>query len=73
MQPSTRWPSLRTQPFCMLRARVHSCIQAEAVKALLAHRLSPDDPLSAMHEWDDILSGKHPLWDGVSEPYKQVL
>jgi len=47
--------------------------EAEAVKTLLAHRLSSDDPQAAMHEWYSILDGQHTLWDGVSEPYKQVI
>ena len=46
--------------------------QAQSVKTLLAHRLPADDPAAAQLEWYSILNGQHSLWDGVSEPYKQV-
>jgi hypothetical protein len=50
-----------------------TALQGKAVKALLAHRLSSSDPHAAKHEWYRIVEGQHPLWQGVSEPYKHVI
>lgn len=47
--------------------------EARAVKALLAHRLCSSDAESAKKEWYDIVEGEHPLWGGVSEPYKHTI
>jgi hypothetical protein len=47
--------------------------QARAVKALLAHRLPASDPSTAKLEWYAIVEGDHPLWEGVSQPYKHVI
>ena len=43
------------------------------MKTLLAHRLHPTDAQAAKMEWYSIAEGLHPLWDGVSEPYKHVI
>ena len=48
-------------------------MQAQAVKELLAYRLSADDAAAAKQEWYDIVEGSHRLWQGVSEPYKHVI
>jgi hypothetical protein len=47
--------------------------EARAVKALLGHRLSPQDPEAAKMEWYSIVEGDHELWDGLSEPYKHTI
>lgn len=49
------------------------CHQAKAVKALLGHRLPPEDPTAAKLEWYSIVEGTHPKWSGVSEPYKHMI
>jgi 2-phospho-L-lactate transferase/gluconeogenesis factor (CofD/UPF0052 family) len=47
--------------------------EAQAVKRLLAHRLSREDAEEAKHEWYRIVEGDHMLWEGVSEPYKHTI
>mmetsp|Transcript_9760 Transcript_9760/g.24957 ORF Transcript_9760/g.24957 Transcript_9760/m.24957 type:complete len:487 (+) Transcript_9760:1-1461(+) len=66
-----------------LRLADSSTAEARAVSALLAHRLpshAGDFPLSgdgacdpAKQEWSRIVEGEHPLWDGISEPYKNTI
>lgn len=38
------------------------CLQARAVKRLLAHRLPAYDTLAAKQEWYAIVEGQHTLW-----------
>jgi 2-phospho-L-lactate transferase/gluconeogenesis factor (CofD/UPF0052 family) len=48
--------------------------EAAAVAALLAHRLPGGATgAAARAEWAEILEGAHPLWAGVSEPYKHTI
>ena len=42
------------------------------MKSLLGHRL-PQDPGAAKAEWYRIVEGEHPLWAGMSEPYKNTV
>ena len=48
-------------------------VQANAVKALLAHRISPKGSAAAKSEWYEIVEGQHALWRGMSEPYKHTI
>ena len=50
-----------------------SCVQARAVRKLLAHRLSGESAEKAKAEWYEVVEGDHSLWDGVSEPYKHTI
>lgn len=47
--------------------------QANAVKALLAHRLSSQGSAAAKAEWFEIVEGQHLLYTGMSEPYKHTI
>jgi hypothetical protein len=47
--------------------------EARAVRRLLAHRLPPHCGRAAKAEWAEIVEGDHPLWAGVSEPYKHTI
>ena len=55
-----------------LRLADEATTEARAVKALLGHRL-PADASAAKAEWHTIVEGDHPLWSGVSEPYKHTV
>ena len=50
-----------------------NCVQARAVKRLLAHRLDGSDAAAARREWHDLVEGQHALWAGVSDPYKHTI
>ena len=39
----------------------------------MAHRLPGGNAAAAKAEWCDIVEGEHPLWKGVSEPYKDTI
>ncbi|GMH38306.1 hypothetical protein BSKO_06190 [Bryopsis sp. KO-2023] len=56
-----------------LRLADDSDSEARAVRRLLGHRLPTDDGEEAKREWYSIVEGCHPLWDGVSEPYKHTI
>ncbi|KAK9787020.1 hypothetical protein WJX73_008755, partial [Symbiochloris irregularis] len=56
-----------------LRLADDSNDEANAVKNLLAHRLSSKSNRAARAEWYEIVEGQHELWDGVSEPYKHTI
>jgi len=43
------------------------------VRCLLAHRLLSDSRSLAAQEWYEVVEGEHPLWEGVSEPYKHTI
>ena len=43
------------------------------MRALLGHRLSAHDGDAAKLEWYNIVEGDHPLWSGLSEPYKHTI
>ena len=49
------------------------CVQAQAVRKLLAHRLSGESAEKAKAEWYEVVEGDHSLWEGVSEPYKHTI
>lgn len=51
----------------------HLCLQARAVKQLLAHRLDSHEAAAARREWHDLVEGQHRLWAGVSDPYKHTI
>ena len=53
--------------------KVPGCVQARAVRKLLAHRLSGESAERAKAEWYEVVEGDHSLWDGVSEPYKHTI
>jgi len=53
--------------------RVGKPVQGEAVRDLLAHRLSGDCSAAAKAEWNEIVEGEHSLWDGIGEPYKHTI
>ena len=55
-----------------LRLADDSTTEAQAVKALLGHRL-PANAEAAKAEWHTIVEGDHPLWEGVSGPYKHTV
>lgn len=48
-------------------------LQAQAVRCLLAHRLTAHSSHEAKQEWYQIVEGEHALWEGVSEPYKHTI
>jgi len=48
-------------------------MQGEAVRRLLAHRLPGDSSAAAKEEWNDIVEGEHPLWEGIGESYKHTI
>ena len=56
-----------------LRLADDSDSEAEAVRSLLAHRLTHSNPEDAKYEWYAIVEGDSPLWEGVSEPYKHTI
>ncbi|KAJ3271321.1 hypothetical protein HK104_004706, partial [Borealophlyctis nickersoniae] len=51
--------------------------EAKAVYALLSHRLPIDDGsppgVTAKSEWLDIVEGCHPLWQGISHPFRETI
>jgi hypothetical protein len=47
--------------------------QGEAVRDLLAHRLLGDSSAAAKAEWNEIVEGEHPLWDGIGNSYKDTI
>ncbi len=47
--------------------------QARAVRRILAHRLPTRDSQAARAEWYQIVEGEHPLWRGLSDPYKHTI
>ena len=49
------------------------CLQAKAVRRLLAYRLDTGSQEAARSEWLAIVEGQHPLWTGVSQPYKHTI
>lgn len=55
-----------------LRLSSDSSMEALAVKRLLGHRLSQEEP-EAKAEWYEIVEGDHPLWDDVSGPYRETI
>ncbi|XP_019055762.1 PREDICTED: uncharacterized protein YNL011C isoform X2 [Nelumbo nucifera] len=55
-----------------LRLSDESTSEALAVRTLLGHRL-PLDALLAKSEWYRIVEGEHPLWKGVSRPYRETI
>ncbi|KAK3019216.1 hypothetical protein RJ639_004870, partial [Escallonia herrerae] len=55
-----------------LRLSDQSTSEALAVRTLLGHRL-PLDAKEAKLEWYDIVEGEHPLWKGVSKPYRETI
>ncbi|CAD7700792.1 unnamed protein product [Ostreobium quekettii] len=56
-----------------LRLADDSDEEARAVRCLLAHRLPSDSRSLAAQEWYEVVEGEHPLWEGVSEPYKHTI
>ncbi|RKO90949.1 hypothetical protein BDK51DRAFT_14828, partial [Blyttiomyces helicus] len=48
-----------------------------AVHTLLSHRLPTDEPPYASHtaksEWLALIEGQHPLWEGISDPYRETI
>ena len=56
-----------------LRLSDESTTEARAVKELLAHRLHATDSKLAKEEWYCIQEGDHELWDGISEPYADII
>ena len=48
-------------------------MQGQAVRGLLAHRLLGESSAEAKAEWNDIVEGEHPLWQGIGESYKQTI
>ncbi|XP_024025640.1 uncharacterized protein YNL011C [Morus notabilis] len=55
-----------------LRLSDQSTSEALAVRRLLGHRL-PLDPREAKSEWYNIVEGEHPMWKGVSKPYRETI
>ncbi|CAK9148152.1 unnamed protein product [Ilex paraguariensis] len=55
-----------------LRLSDQSTLEALAVRTLLGHRL-PLDAQEAKSEWYDVVEGDHPLWKGVSKPYRETI
>lgn len=56
-----------------LRLSDESTAEARAVKELLAHRLHATDSAAAKAEWYCIQEGDHDLWNGISEPYADII
>ena len=48
-------------------------MKAKAVRRLLAYRLDTGSQEAARSEWLAIVEGQHPLWYGVSQPYKHTI
>lgn len=62
---------------CLRLADADAAPEARAVARLLAHRL-PSPASSggrelAAEDWRRVVEGTHPLWEGVSEPYKHLV
>ncbi|GAB4831388.1 hypothetical protein Ancab_005399 [Ancistrocladus abbreviatus] len=55
-----------------LRLADQSTSEALAVRGLLGHRL-PLEAECAKSEWYNIVDGDHPLWKGVSKPYRETI
>ncbi|XP_055961161.1 uncharacterized protein YNL011C isoform X3 [Mercurialis annua] len=55
-----------------LRLSDESTSEALAVRNLLGYRLPLDAPLAKL-EWYNIVEGQHPLWNGVSRPYRETI
>ncbi|XP_027111893.1 uncharacterized protein YNL011C-like isoform X1 [Coffea arabica] len=55
-----------------LRLSDQSTSEALAVRTLLGYRL-PLEAQVAKSEWYDIVEGQHPLWKGVSKPYRETI
>lgn len=55
-----------------LRLSDQSTSEALAVRTLLGHRLQ-HDAKKAKSEWYDVVEGEHPLWTGVSKPYRETI
>eukprot|EP00803_Ostreobium_quekettii_P000276 evm.model.scf_2215.2 EVM.evm.TU.scf_2215.2 scf_2215:6275-11096(+) len=56
-----------------LRLADDSDEETRAVRRLLGHRLPSDSHSLAKQEWHEVVEGEHPLWEGVSEPYKHTI
>ncbi|KAA8519681.1 hypothetical protein F0562_013874 [Nyssa sinensis] len=55
-----------------LRLSDQSTSEALSVRRLLGHRLSLDGQQAKL-EWYNIVEGEHPLWKGVSKPYRETI
>ena len=58
---------------CLRLADADAAPEARAVARLLAHRLPSSDRRLAREDWRRVVEGTHPLWEGVSEPYKRLV
>ncbi|PSC71096.1 maternal effect embryo arrest 18 [Micractinium conductrix] len=56
-----------------LRLADDSDEEARAVRQLLAHRLSSSDSRAAKLEWYSIVEGEGPLWEGISDAYRDII
>ena len=56
-----------------LRLADTACAESSAVDRLLAYRLPKHDGRAAKREWAEIVDGDHPVWEGISEPYKNTV
>ncbi len=56
----------------MIRLAPKNEPESEAVQKLLSYRLS-NDRSTAFRDWENIVSGDHPLWNNISEAYKQTI
>ena len=56
-----------------LRLADASAPETRAVNRLLGHRLDQRDSAAAQQEWYAIVEGGHPIWRGISDPYKNTI
>jgi 2-phospho-L-lactate transferase/gluconeogenesis factor (CofD/UPF0052 family) len=57
----------------LTRLSDQSTLEASAVKKLLEHRLSNDDPQAAEAEWHALLEDRHPLYSNITSKYKNFI
>lgn len=57
----------------LLNLASDSTEECRRVKALLQHRLTLESERAAKAEWNEIVEGNHPLWDGISPAYKATI
>jgi 2-phospho-L-lactate transferase/gluconeogenesis factor (CofD/UPF0052 family) len=57
----------------LVRIASEGSIEALAVKELLQYRLPMDSCEKSRDEWNQLLEGKHKLWEGISDPYKDTI
>lgn len=66
-------PSIGDLRSTLTRLSDESTEEARAVKRLLEHRLPAEDGSEGMAEWRQLLEDSHPLYAGISSPYRGLI